>query len=449
MIDLLCKKLPISCLLRGLLERCFSAERLDKLFEENAREQYTRTLLFSTTCELLLSVVLRIYPSTNAAYQERAGSLAVSITALYDKLKGVEVSVSSALVRETAADLSQILDALNVKAEPWLPGYSIRILDGNCLAATEKRLQVHQVIAAAALPGKSLVVLDPERRLLVDVFPCEDGHAQERALLGAVARTIRANELWIADRNFCTLGFLKSIHESHAYALIRLHGNLPWIEQSPLSLVAENAEEQRIYQQKILVDNRLYRRIQVELLQPTRDGDYYIDLITDLPATVKATKVADLYRKRWTLETAFQHLEKHFQSELNTLAYPRAGLFGFCLAVVAYNAFSVMLAALDSAHEKPVSETISNYYVAHHIAATFLALLTLSEELDWRFLATCSVLEFAQWLRETAWNVNLRALKKHSRGPKKPRQKPPYDPKHPHVSTYQLLQGNKNPANSS
>ena len=51
----------------------------------------------------------------------------------------------------------------------------------------EKRLQVHQGISAAALSGKSLVVLDPERRLLIDVFPCEDGPAQERALLGAVA----------------------------------------------------------------------------------------------------------------------------------------------------------------------------------------------------------------------------------------------------------------------
>lgn len=207
-----------------------------------------------------------------------------------------------------------------------------------------------------------------------------------------------------------------------------------------MSLVAQNAEGQPIYQQNILVDNRSYRRIRVELVQPTRDGDDYIDLITDLPAAVSAMRVASLYRKRWTLETAFQLLEKHFQSELNTLAYPRAGLFGFCLAVVAYNVFSVMLAALDSAHGKPVSETISNYYVAHTIAATFLALLTLSEEPDWRFLANCSVLEVAQWLRETALHVNLRALKKHSRGPKMPKQKPLYDPKHPHVSTYQLLE---------
>ena len=113
--------------------------------------------------------------------------MGVSIAALYDKLKGVEGSVCSAVVRETASDLSQILDALNIKPEPWLPGYAIRILDGNCLAASEKRLQVHQGISAAALPGKSLVVLDPERRLPIDVFPCEDGPAQERALLGAVA----------------------------------------------------------------------------------------------------------------------------------------------------------------------------------------------------------------------------------------------------------------------
>ena len=439
MVDLFRKKLPLSCLLRGLLERCFAAERLDKLYADNASEQYTRNLLFSTACELLLSVVLRVHPSTHAAYQEHPKPLAVSITALYDKLKGVEVSVSSALVGETAADLSKILDALNFKPEPWLPGYSVRVLDGNCLAATEKRLQVHQGISAAALPGKSLVVLDPERRLLVNVFPCEDGHAQERALLGTVARIIRANELWIADRNFCTIGFLHSVHQQQAYALMRLHGNLPWAEQSPLSFVALNEEGQRIYQQEIRVDNRTYRRIRVELLKPTRDGDPYIDMITDLPDTVSAVIVARLYRQRWTLETAFQHIEKHFQSELNTLAYPRAALFGFCLALVAYNIFSVMLSALDSAHEKPVSENISNYYVAHNIAATFLALLTLSEEQDWRFLAACSALEFAQWLRETALHVNLRALKKHSRGPKKPKQKPPYDPRHPHVSTYQLL----------
>ena len=360
MIDLFCEKMPVSSMLRGLLERCLSPDRLNTIFEENSRNQYTRNLFFSTVCHLLLHVVLRIHPSAHAAYQKHKENIPVSITALYDKLNGMELSVSSAMVREIASDLSNVIDALNIQPHSWLPGYPIRILDGNCLEASEKRLKVHQGLRAAALPGKSLVVLDPERRLIVDVFPCEDGHAQERSLLKAVLQTILAGELWIADRNFCTLGFLLGIHEQNAYSLLRLHSKLPFLELADFSQVALTEEAQWILEQPIEIDGRPYRRIRVELSKPTRDGDMYIDIITNLPATVDAITVAGLYRKRWTLETAFQHIEKHFNSEINTLVYPCAALFGFCLALVAYNIFSVMLASLDSAHEKPVSQEVSS-----------------------------------------------------------------------------------------
>jgi len=206
----------MSCLLRGLLERCFSAGRLDELFDLHAEEPYTRDLLFSTACELLLMTVLRVHPSVHAAYQAREEGMNVSASALYDKLKGVETGVSAALVRETAKDLARIQDGLGVKRESWLPGYAIRILDGNCLAASEKRLRVHRGVSGAALPGKSLVVMDPQSGLLADVFPGEDGHAQERSLLQAVLAIVRAGELWIADRNFCTCGFLAGLHDRGA-----------------------------------------------------------------------------------------------------------------------------------------------------------------------------------------------------------------------------------------
>lgn len=438
MLELFRQKTPLSCLLYGLLERAFSAERLDRIFAENAQTQYARELLFSTVCELMLSVVLKIHPSVNAAHQQRPTPTGVTVSALYEKLKGVELSVSRAVLRDTSADLSEILDALGVQPEPWLPGYPVRVLDGNCLAASEKRLAVHQGVGGAALPGKSLVVFDPERRLMRDVFPCEDGHAQERRLLGAVADTLRAGELWLADRNFCTLGFLKDIHERRAHALIRQHGNLPLAEDGPFVLV-DDGGERRVSEQAITVDGRPYRRVRIELKKPTRDGDHHLDILSDLPPDIPATTLAALYRKRWTLETAFQHLEKHFKSELETLAYPKAALFGFALALVAYNIFSVILASLDSAHEKPVSENISGYYVAHEIAATFLALIQLGEGLDWGFIAAAPPAEFAVWLRETARHVRLPTLKKHPRGPKKPGQKAPFDPKQPHVSTDQLL----------
>ncbi|MGZ8245817.1 transposase, partial [Methylomagnum sp.] len=172
--------------------------------------------------------------------------------------------MSRAVLRETSADLSGILDALGFTPTPWLPGYPVRVLDGNCLAASEKRLAVHQGVSGAALPGKSLVVFDPERRLMLDVFPCEDGHAQERRLLGAVADTLRAGELWIADRNFCTLRFLRALHEHRAYALVRLHGNLPFAEAGPFVLVDDDGER-RVSERAVTVDGRPYRRVRGEL----------------------------------------------------------------------------------------------------------------------------------------------------------------------------------------
>lgn len=439
MIELLCKKMPLSCMVRGLLERCFSAARLDDLFKRYAQEQYTRNVLFSTVCDLMLQVVLRVHPSAHAAYQAKADELNMSTTALYDKLKGVEGGVAAALVRETAQEMAEVQDALGVEPIQCLPGYSVRILDGNCLAASEKRLSVHRGVSGAALPGKSLVVMDPQRRLLADVFPCEDGHAQERSLLDQVIPTIQAGELWMADRNFCTRGFLQGVQSRGAYVLFRQHGGLPFRELTPWTAPITTEEGQQITEQQIDIEGRLYRRIRAYLIEPTRDGDYHIDLITDVPEAVDAATLAALYRKRWKLETAFQHLEAHLESEIDTLAYPRAALFGFCLALVAYNVFSMALCALDSAHQETVSDAVSTYYVGNEIASTFLALFLLSAEEDWRFLSQRSSVEFAQWLRDVAMGVNLKKYKKHSRGPKKPKQKIPHDPKHPHVSTQQLI----------
>jgi hypothetical protein len=67
-------------------------------------------------------------------------------------------------------------------------------------------------IPSVPLPGHALVILDPALMLAIDVFACEDGHAQERALLSRVLATVTSGELWIADRNFCTLGFLFGLH---------------------------------------------------------------------------------------------------------------------------------------------------------------------------------------------------------------------------------------------
>ena len=44
--------------------------------------------------------------------------------------------------------------------------------------------------------------MSPRQGLVRDVFPCEDGHAQERSLFGAVLETVQADDLWIARPQF-------------------------------------------------------------------------------------------------------------------------------------------------------------------------------------------------------------------------------------------------------
>ena len=70
-------------------------------------------------------------------------------------------------------------------------------------------------------------------------------------------------------------------------------------------------------------------------------------------------KIADLYHGRWKIETAFQELTRFLNSEISTLGYPRAALFGFCVALVAYMILAVVKAAIEAVHGKEVIQKVS------------------------------------------------------------------------------------------
>ena len=111
------KQSPISVMVRGLMERVFAPETIDRIFEENASSQYTRELLFSSLVELMSLVVCGIHPSVSAAYRAKAEVINVSRTAVYDKLNGVETNVSSSIVRETAVPLASLIEFVGGKWE--------------------------------------------------------------------------------------------------------------------------------------------------------------------------------------------------------------------------------------------------------------------------------------------------------------------------------------------
>jgi hypothetical protein len=145
---------------------------------------------------LLSQVVFRITPSVRAAYRDRDDAVGASLIAVYNKLHGLATPTSAALVRSSASVLTPLIAQLDGARVSWLPGYRVNMLDGNCLAASERRLKVLREVQGGALPGNSLVVYEPAHGLVRDVFPCEDGHAQERAMLGLVLATVHADDLW-------------------------------------------------------------------------------------------------------------------------------------------------------------------------------------------------------------------------------------------------------------
>ncbi len=288
------------------------------------------------------------------------------------------------------------------------------------------------------------MVYDPALDLAVDVFPCEDGHAQERALLGSVLETVDKGEVWGADRHFCVRWFLLGIEARGGFFVVREHEQRPF---NPLEAMREagRTETGSVAEQAIEVideegKKRRWRRIAVRLNQPTRDGDSTIYILTDLPVTVDARTIAELYRKRWTIETAFQQLEKNFESEINTLGYPRAALFGFCLALVAYNTLAVVQATLRAVPgQDKVDNEVSSYYLAEELGATYRGMMMAIPPPEWPFFQDLSRPRLAELLVELAQKIRLSAFRKHRRGPKKPRSKPKYDPKRPHVSTAKVI----------
>lgn len=436
---------PLTVMLRILLEQSLSSEEVDDLFEQQAQQQYHRELLFSTVVNLMSLVVCGISPSINAAYQSKAKGLGVTVQSVYNKLNGLEPAIAEALVRRGVSQAQALIEQLGGSLPALLSGYRVKILDGNHLAATERRLAVLRNVGSAPLPGHALVILEPALMLAIDVFACEDGHRQERALLSRVLATVVSRDLWIADRNFCTLGFLFGLHGRGGFFAIRQHRNLPWQSLSELSAMGDNETGAVLEQSIQLTFNHTLsfslRRVVVRLKHPTRDGDLEIAILSNLPsADASAVKIATLYQKRWRVERLFQVLDQCFRGEINTLAYPRAALFGFCMALVCYNLLAVLKAAMRSVHGTDKIEAgISFYYLADEIRRVHDGMMIAIPSSQWRPLAQLDLDATSQLLKHLAAQMELSKFRSHPRGEKKKIPKPKYQKSRPHVSTARLL----------
>lgn len=467
------EKRPVAVMARATLGRVLDPDSIDRLFLENADAQYEYQIPFSDLVRLLAQVVLRKQPSVNAACQAAEHDIQASVTAVYRKLARTELPISEALVGHSFQEAAATVRAMRATEKSWLTGYTLRLLDGNHPAATEHRLTELRTTWDAPLPGKALVVYRPDVRLIEQVHLTDDGHAQERRLLDQVISTINARDLWVADRNFCTIGFLTAIHQRSGFFVIRQfvirqHGSLKG------TLIGKRRRcgtdnTGTVYEQRISINGRRHsnnsrritnknrritinddpdmpavRRITVVLNEPTRDGETELHILSNVPTEdASAKELVSLYRKRWTIETVFADIARTLTGEIPSLCYPQTALLALCLSFVIYNAVSLLESAMCRVHSrKTVLGKVSPYYLCLEIQQASNGMDVAIPSEHWHAFRDMSPDEFGGVLRELAGEMNLRRYRKHSRGPKKP---PPKRGKYTnggHASTARLI-GNK------
>lgn len=444
-LDRFVERCPAVVMVRATLENLLRPERLDQIFEDARQRQYSRQLLFSQVVAVMASVVTRAHTSVHSAYLAMKDRLGVSGAALYEKLNHTEPELVSVMVRETAADAAKIIDAMPSAKKVILPGLEVFYLDGNHLAATEHRLAELRITREGPLPGQSLALLDAQRELIVDLVPCEDGHSQERALLPELLQRLWKWMVIVADRNFCTTKFLFGVAGREAYFVIRQHGStLSWKLRGRRRLVGRIATG-TVYEQGMELRSGeatlSIRRVTLRLDHPTENGDTEIHVLTNLSAEqATGLQVAEAYGTRWTVEGAFQTLTDVLRCEIATLGYPRAALLGFATAVLAYNTYAVVKAALRAVHGTAViQEKLSDYHLLGDVAATYVGMDIAVPDECWAPYRTMTASRFAQKLQELAHRVKLTRYPKRKRGPKKPQPRKKSGARNHHISIARVL----------
>lgn len=435
------EKAPFAVMTRALAQDFIGSE-LNRVFDGHREVQYDYMATFQAVAATVADVALNFSDNLNQAYKKHKDELNVTRQSFYAKTRGVEASVSEAIVKHSAERTIQLQDALGFVPWELLAGYRCLSIDGNVMAKSDKRLKVLHEVKAAPLPGKVVARFDLQRQVFDRAYALLDGHSQESTCCDRIVDDLQAKDVLIADRHYCIVPFFAKIAKAGGFFVIRQHGRLKGVLLGRRKYVGRTSTGE-VYEQKMKLsatdDTTIVRRITVVLDEPTRDGDKEIHVLSNLPGDVSAREIAKLYRHRWEEETAFNVLQMTLTCEHSGVGHPRAAAFLFCMSVLAFNLRQTIFAALYATHQDEEVDEISHFHVSKNVSENTDGMLIAITEDEWSDLIPSTIKGLSSLLQRIASKIDLSDYRKSRRGPKKKKPLRSSNVASSHLSTAKLL----------
>ena len=162
---------------------------------------------------------------------------------------------------------------------------------------------------------------------------CEDAHQSERVAAATLIESALAQQVWIADRHFCTAALLRGLSERQACFIVREHAHHPRVsERGPWGQMHRHRDRARARarhqaQRATKARNSPGGVSRSNCHRPQSRG-YAHCFVEQSPIGRRAATIARLYRKRWRIEGMFQRLESVLHSEIKAWAIPARRCWG-------------------------------------------------------------------------------------------------------------------------
>ena len=214
--------------------------------------------------------------------------------------------------------------------------------DGSTLEALFRKLKVLQDVPIGQLAGKICTVIDLTSRLPVEVWFRERARAYDTTFMADLLRLVPKKTLLILGRGFYDFKFLAALVDQGAAFITRLKSNAK-IEVVKVLTSTDTVKDLVVVLGSGQNDTP---KIKVRLVE-IRFGRLWYRYITSVldPTILPPFVVADLYRRRWRIEEAFNTIKR-----LLNLAYLWTGsLNGIQLQIWATWLFYAILVDLGDA----------------------------------------------------------------------------------------------------